>query len=106
MLSMGLFIVCLIEFLLLRSFASPTFFLLTAIVLLDAMAGMVVTIVSARRDFDVAGLGGGGCAERSGVRAGPPLPLWPCCSRAAPSRRSSSALRWTMTKWWRRPRMS
>lgn len=57
MLSMGLFIVCLIEFLLLRSFASPTFFLLTAIVLLDAMAGMVVTIVSARRDFDVAGMG-------------------------------------------------
>jgi hypothetical protein len=54
---MGLFIVCLIEFLLLRSFASPTFFLLTAIVLLDAMAGMVVTIVSARRDFDVAGMG-------------------------------------------------
>jgi len=58
MLSMGLFIVCLVEFMLFPSFATSTFFLLTMIVLLDAMAGMVVTIISARRDFDVAGIGG------------------------------------------------
>ncbi len=53
MLSMGLFIVCLMEFLLLASFATPVFFLMTAIVLLDALAGMVVTTISARRDFGV-----------------------------------------------------
>jgi len=58
MLSMGLFIFCLIEFLLFPSFATSTFFLMTMIVLLDAMAGMVVTIISARRDFDVGGFGG------------------------------------------------
>ena len=55
MLSLGVFILCLIEFLVLRSFASSTFFLLTMMVLLDAMAGMAVTIISARRDFDVSG---------------------------------------------------
>jgi hypothetical protein len=53
MLSMGLFIICLMEFLLLASFATSVFFLLTAIVLLDALAGMVVTTISARRDFGV-----------------------------------------------------
>lgn len=58
MLSLGLFIVCLIEFLLLPSFASSAFFLITMIVLLDALAGMVVTIISARRDFDVGGATG------------------------------------------------
>ncbi|MBT2186835.1 hypothetical protein [Sphingobium nicotianae] len=55
MLSMGVFIFCLVEFLMLRSFASATFFLMTMMVLLDAMAGMAVTIISARRDFDVSG---------------------------------------------------
>jgi hypothetical protein len=59
MLSMGVFVLCLVEFLLLRSFASSTFFLMTMIVLLDAMAGMVVSIIAARRDFDVGGVGGG-----------------------------------------------
>lgn len=51
MLSIGLFILCLIEFLLLTDFATSVFFLLSAIVLIDGLAGMVVTIVSARRDF-------------------------------------------------------
>jgi hypothetical protein len=55
--SMGLFILCLVEFLLWESFATGTFFLITMIVLLDALAGMVVTIVSARRDFGVEGMG-------------------------------------------------
>ena len=58
MLSLALFILCLVEFLLIRSFASATFFLLTMIVLLDAMAGMAVTIISARRDLDVGGVAG------------------------------------------------
>lgn len=55
MLSLGVFIVCLIEFLILPSFASSAFFLITMIVLLDALAGMVVSIISARRDLDVGG---------------------------------------------------
>ena len=59
MLSLGVFVLALVQFLLLPSFASSTFFLLMMIVLLDAMAGMVVTIISARRDFDVGGMAGG-----------------------------------------------
>ncbi|WP_051601412.1 hypothetical protein [Hyphomonas beringensis] len=53
--SMILFIVCLIEFLLLPNFATSTFFILMSMTLLDVLAGVVVTIVSARRDFGVAG---------------------------------------------------
>jgi hypothetical protein len=60
MLSMGVFVLCLIEFLLLKSFSTATFFLLTVIVLLDAMAGMAVSIVAARRDFDVGSSTGAG----------------------------------------------
>jgi hypothetical protein len=58
MLSFGLFVLCLVEFMLLSSFASSAFFLITMIVLLDALAGMVVTIISARRDFEVGSMSG------------------------------------------------
>lgn len=51
--STALLIFCLIEFLALRSFATSTFFLLMVMALLDVMAGFMVTIVSARRDFGV-----------------------------------------------------
>lgn len=51
--SMVLFIVCLIEFLLLRPFGTSVFFLLTVMTLLDVLAGFIVTIVTARRDFGV-----------------------------------------------------
>ena len=51
-LSMILFVVCLVEFLLAPAFATSTFFLLTLMVLLDVLAGFIVTIVSARRDID------------------------------------------------------
>lgn len=51
-LSMLLFIVCLIEFLLAPAFATSTFFLMTVMVLLDVLAGFIVTIVAARRDID------------------------------------------------------
>lgn len=51
-LSMVLFIACLIEFLLLPAFATSTFFLVTLMVLLDVLAGFIVTIVAARRDVD------------------------------------------------------
>lgn len=53
-LSMILFILCLVEFLLAPAFATSTFFLLTVMVLLDVLAGFIVTIVAARRDIDLA----------------------------------------------------
>lgn len=51
-LSMVLFILCLVELLLFPAFATSTFFLITLMVLLDVLAGFIVTIVSARRDID------------------------------------------------------
>jgi uncharacterized membrane protein len=56
-LSMILFIACLVEFLLAPACATSTFFLLTLMVLLDVLAGFIVTIVSARRDVDFVGDG-------------------------------------------------
>ncbi|MFC0633972.1 hypothetical protein [Brevundimonas balnearis] len=52
-LSMILFVVVLVEFLLLRGFATSTFFLITTMVLLDVLAGFIVTIIAARRDLDL-----------------------------------------------------
>ena len=52
-LSMILFVACLVEFLLLKGFATSVFFLITLMVLLDVLAGFIVTIVSARRDIDL-----------------------------------------------------
>lgn len=49
--SMIVFIICLVEFLLLPNFQTSVFFILTFMCLLDVLAGVVVTIVSARRDF-------------------------------------------------------
>lgn len=51
-LSMVLFVICLVEFLLAPGFATSTFFLLTLMVTLDVLAGFIVTIMSARRDVD------------------------------------------------------
>jgi hypothetical protein len=57
-LSMLLFVVCLVELLLGRPFATSTFFLITLMVLLDVLAGFIVTILAARRDVDFgAGVG-------------------------------------------------
>ncbi|MEL7130298.1 MAG: hypothetical protein AAGK23_12195 [Pseudomonadota bacterium] len=53
--SMMLFIVCLVEFLLMANFATSVFFIIMIMTLLDVLAGVVVTIVSARRDFGVSG---------------------------------------------------
>jgi hypothetical protein len=53
-LSMLLFVGCLVEFLLLPAFATSTFFLLTLMVVLDVLAGFVVSIVTARRDVGFA----------------------------------------------------
>jgi len=51
--SMILFIVCLMAFLLHPNFATSVFFIITIMALLDVLAGVVVTIISARRDFAV-----------------------------------------------------
>lgn len=51
--SMIVFIVCLMLFLLHPNFATSVFFIITVMALLDVLAGVVVTIVSARRDFAV-----------------------------------------------------
>ncbi len=52
-LSMILFIACLVEFLLLPAFATSVFFLIMLMVLLDVLAGFIVTIVASRREIDV-----------------------------------------------------
>ena len=54
-LSMVLFVVCLVEFLLFGAFATSVFFLLTLMTLLDTLAGFMVTTAAARRDFHVGG---------------------------------------------------
>ena len=46
-------VVCLIEFLIMPNFATSTFFIIMSMTLLDVLAGVIVTIVSARRDFGV-----------------------------------------------------
>ncbi|OYW89768.1 MAG: hypothetical protein B7Z13_16210 [Caulobacterales bacterium 32-67-6] len=52
-LSMILFIVVLVEFLLIRGFATSTFFLIVVMILLDVLAGFIVTIIASRRDFEL-----------------------------------------------------
>ncbi|MET0182085.1 MAG: hypothetical protein ABW199_04275 [Caulobacterales bacterium] len=54
-LSMLVFIICLVEFLLHPAFATTPFFLIMIMSLLDVLAGVVVTIVSARRDVEFDG---------------------------------------------------
>lgn len=51
-LSMILFVACLVEFLLIRGFATSIFFLISSMVMLDVLAGFIVTIIAARKDFD------------------------------------------------------
>ena len=52
-LSMLLLLICLVEFLLMKNFATSVFFLITVMALLDVLAGFMVSVVSARRDFGV-----------------------------------------------------
>jgi len=47
------FVAALVEFLLLKGFATSAFFLLTAMCLFDVVAGYTISIVSARRDLMV-----------------------------------------------------
>ena len=59
-LSMILFVFCLVAFLLFKGFATSTFFLILTMIMLDVLAGFIVTIISARKDLDFGGGGGGG----------------------------------------------
>ena len=52
-LSLVVFVVALIEFLLLPTFATSTFFLLSMMALMDVVAGFIVTIISARKDIEI-----------------------------------------------------
>jgi hypothetical protein len=54
-LSMVLFVACLAELLLASGFATSTFFLITLMVLLDVLAGFIVTIAAARREVGLVG---------------------------------------------------
>jgi hypothetical protein len=49
------FVAALVEFLLVRGFATTSFFLLTAMCLFDVVAGYTISIVAARRDLTVPG---------------------------------------------------
>jgi len=53
-LNMLLFVVCMVEFLLFRPFATSTFFLLTALALMATIGGFVITTVAARKDIGFA----------------------------------------------------
>jgi hypothetical protein len=52
-LSMVVFVVMLIEFLLVRQAGTSTFFLLMMISIVDVLAGFIVTLRTAQRDFTV-----------------------------------------------------
>ena len=54
-LSMILFVACLVAFLLIKGFATSTFFLIVTMVMLDVLAGFIVTIISARKDLEFGG---------------------------------------------------
>jgi hypothetical protein len=51
-LSMALFVGCLAEMLLAAAFANSTFFLITLMVLLDVLAGFILSIAASRREAD------------------------------------------------------
>src|SRR5665213_1873187 len=53
-LSMVLFVACLLELLLAPAFATSTFFLITLMVLLDVVAGFILTVAAQRREAEEA----------------------------------------------------
>lgn len=54
-LSILVFVICLAEFLLFAPFATSVFFSITLMTLLDVIAGFVISVMTARRDFTVSG---------------------------------------------------
>lgn len=55
-LSMAVFVACLLEFVLLPRFATTTFFLITLMAFIDVIAGFTVSLQTARRDLSVGNL--------------------------------------------------
>lgn len=53
LLSMLLFIGCLVEFIILPGFGTSVFLMLTLMTFIDVVAGFTVTISTARRDFGI-----------------------------------------------------
>lgn len=53
LLSLLLFVVCLVEFIVLPGFGTSVFLLLTLMCFVDVVAGFTVTISAARRDFGI-----------------------------------------------------
>ncbi len=53
LLSMLLFVVCLVEFIVLPGFGTSVFLMLTLMCFVDVVAGFTVTISAARRDFGI-----------------------------------------------------
>ena len=51
-LSLVVFVICLIEFIVFKPLANSTFFLIMLMTLIDVIAGFTVTISAARRDVD------------------------------------------------------
>lgn len=56
-LSMIVFMICLIEFLVVRQAATSVFFFIMVVTLIDVIAGFSITIRGARRDFGFGGAG-------------------------------------------------
>ena len=54
-LSMVLFVICIIEFLVVRQAATSVFFILLFVTVIDVVAGFSITIRAARRDFGLPG---------------------------------------------------
>ncbi|MEM1139957.1 MAG: hypothetical protein AAGB03_00355 [Pseudomonadota bacterium] len=52
-LSIGVLVLCIIEFAVVPGFATSTFFFLTIMALVDVVAGFTISIKAARRDFGV-----------------------------------------------------
>jgi hypothetical protein len=52
-LSMVLFVITLIEFLIIKGFATSTFFLILCMTLIDVVAGFSISIIAARRDIAI-----------------------------------------------------
>ncbi|TNE57216.1 MAG: hypothetical protein EP340_09475 [Alphaproteobacteria bacterium] len=50
-LSMGVFVIALVLFIVLPDYGNSTFFIITTMALLDAIAGFTITAVTARRDI-------------------------------------------------------
>ncbi len=57
MLSLALFIICLLEFLFVAQVGTSTFFIIILITLLDVVAGFTITISTSTRDINVNGDG-------------------------------------------------